>query len=139
MGFAGGGGGMSAKHTQGRMQWRGRSDGSLIYIIGDHETGEHAQGDIHISEPNLRRIAACWNACEGIADPENVIPRLLELNEINPALAGQVATFCRQNVELLEALKAVRAWDVSNLVLDVPLEIRRQMLAAIAKAEGGAA
>lgn len=40
--------------------------------------------------------------------------------------------------ELLEALIAVRAWDVSNLALDVPLEIRRQMQAAIAKATGGA-
>ena len=39
--------------------------------------------------------------------------------------------------ELLEALKAVRAWDVSNLVLDIPLEVRQQMQAAIAKATGG--
>lgn len=57
---------MSTQHTHGRMQWRGRSDGSLIYIIGSHETGDHAQGDIHASATNLERIAACWNACDGI-------------------------------------------------------------------------
>ena len=38
--------------------------------------------------------------------------------------------------ELLEALKAVRAWDVENFALDIPLQIRRQMQAAIAKATG---
>ena len=38
--------------------------------------------------------------------------------------------------DLLDALEAVKAWDVSNLALDIPLEIRKQMQAAIAKAEG---
>ena len=59
---------MSAgKHTQGRMTWKRRPDGSLIYVIGAPNDGPHAQGDIFISEADLRRIAACWNACEGIA------------------------------------------------------------------------
>ena len=38
--------------------------------------------------------------------------------------------------DLLEALKAVRAWDVENLALDIPLQIRMQMQSAIAKATG---
>lgn len=58
---------MSEKHTEGRMTWRRRDDGSLIYIIGDPKTGPHAQGDIYISEDDLRRLVACWNACDGIA------------------------------------------------------------------------
>lgn len=41
--------------------------------------------------------------------------------------------------ELLAALKSVKAWDVENLALDIPLQIRIQMQAAIDKAEGGAA
>lgn len=52
------------KHTRGLMSWLKRDDGSLIYIIGDHKTGPHAQGDIHIGEADMRRIAACWNACQ---------------------------------------------------------------------------
>ena len=27
---------------------------------------------------NARRFAACWNACEGIADPETALPEMLE-------------------------------------------------------------
>ena len=38
--------------------------------------------------------------------------------------------------DLLDALLAVRAWDVSNLALDIPLEVRQQIQAAIVKATG---
>lgn len=38
--------------------------------------------------------------------------------------------------DLLSALEAVKSWDVSNLALDIPLEIRKQMQAAIEKATG---
>ena len=38
--------------------------------------------------------------------------------------------------ELLEALEAVKNWDVSNLALDIPLEVRQKMQAAIAKTTG---
>jgi hypothetical protein len=41
--------------------------------------------------------------------------------------------------ELLEALEAVKNWDVSNLALDIPLDVRQKMQAAIAKATGGQA
>lgn len=57
----------AATHTPGRMTWMRRPDASLIYVIRDHKAGSHAQGDIHINEANLRRLAACWNACEGLS------------------------------------------------------------------------
>lgn len=55
--------GVSTEHTDGRMTWHVRKDGSLIYIIGNVLDGPHAQGDIYINATDLRRIAACWNAC----------------------------------------------------------------------------
>ena len=39
--------------------------------------------------------------------------------------------------DLLEALEAVKNWDVSNLALDIPFDVRQKMQAAIAKATGG--
>ena len=38
--------------------------------------------------------------------------------------------------DLLEALEAVKNWDVANLALDIPLDVRQKMQAAIAKATG---
>ena len=42
-----------------------------------------------------------------------------------------------QRDELLEALEKVNAWDdISNLCLDIPVDIRKSMQDAIAKAKG---
>lgn len=41
--------------------------------------------------------------------------------------------------DLLKTLEAVKAWDISNLSLDLPHEIRVQIQAALAKATGCAA
>jgi type VI protein secretion system component VasF len=38
--------------------------------------------------------------------------------------------------ELLEALELVKQWDIENLALDIPIEIRAKMQAAIQKARG---
>jgi len=38
--------------------------------------------------------------------------------------------------ELLEALEIVKQWDIENFALDIPIEIRKKMQAAITKARG---
>jgi hypothetical protein len=38
--------------------------------------------------------------------------------------------------ELLDALEIVKQWDIENFALDIPIEIRKKMQAAIAKARG---
>lgn len=38
--------------------------------------------------------------------------------------------------DLLEALELVKAWDIENLALDIPQEIREKMQAALSKARG---
>jgi hypothetical protein len=96
---------MSAKHTQGRLIVRGTR-------LHTTDTGIDCIATMQISnqpswEEDAHRLVACWNACEGIADPENVIPRLLELNEINPVLSGQVATLWKKNAAMLAALVAI--------------------------------
>jgi hypothetical protein len=40
--------------------------------------------------------------------------------------------------ELLEALEIVKQWDIENFALDIPIEIRKKMQAAIEKARGQA-
>jgi hypothetical protein len=47
-----------------------------------------------------KRMAACWNACDQIQDPENVIPQLLKANE----LILELEPLRIQCDELLEAL-----------------------------------
>ena len=94
-------------YTEGRMTWRSRPDGSLIYIIGDPKVGAHAQGDIYINEADLRRISACWNACVGIADPENFVGRLLVLNEKTPKAESDLATIRSERDELASRVRGL--------------------------------
>lgn len=89
---------------------------------------EFGPNNPHMRAGNARRLVACWNACEGIADPENVIPRLLAANEKIPALEAMRA----QHDDLLEALQTM---------LKHPGTITAQLVAqaAIAKATGAPA
>ena len=126
---------MSEKHTPGRMTWKRRPDGSLYYVIGDHKTGPHAQGDIYIEEADLRRLVACWNACDGIDTG------YLEGDDSLPHYARRLMA---QRDELLDLLnRAVRRLEIAHANGDT---IMREWIvdarAAIAKAtgqEGGAA
>jgi hypothetical protein len=99
---------MSAEHAPGRLEIR-----THTYSIAD--TGDYdSQFEIRDSndraiawfggtdddEANARRLVACWNACEGIEDPENVIPQLRRAND----LVQQLEPLRIQRDELLAAL-----------------------------------
>lgn len=66
---------MSAKHTQGKVIPAVSSFQPIgpCYAVGIQDakvaiaiTGKFGEPDADISEANARRIAACWNACDGI-------------------------------------------------------------------------
>jgi hypothetical protein len=113
------------------MTWKRRPDKSLLYVIGDHEAGAHAQGDIHIEEADLRRLAACWNACDGLTTENLELCGTLDYADVkrNVAQTAYVNDLQTQRDQLLEALK--------NIV-DVGLSTSRiaAARAAIAKATG---
>lgn len=128
---------MSA-HTQGRMTWKRRPDGSLFYVIGDHKTGPHAQGDIYICEADLSRLAACWNACKGVPTevleaqqsgglPWNVADQIDKLADLAKAEA--------QRDELLEALRFIANVTECGVTAN-DCQIHDRASAAIAKATG---
>lgn len=95
---------MKTKHTPGRIEYR---DGGL-HEVGNGfrliaamdrdlvETGEQ-------TEANARRMAACWNACEGI-NPE-AVPKLLAALEdciTEPgALAGRNFKYARMRLDYI--------------------------------------
>lgn len=54
-------------------------------------------------------------------------PRVLELKSANARLIAAAP-------DLLNALELVKAWDIENLALDIPQEIRAKMQAAMMKA-----
>jgi len=96
-----------SEHTQGKLICRGYS----IYTA-DWKTPV-ADTCLTASLPendhaNARRLVACWNACEGIADPETVVPRLFRLNDRVPDLEASNASLRSENAALLEALKLAR-------------------------------
>ena len=70
---------MSAKHTQGEVIPAVSSFQPIgpCYAVGIQDakvaiaiTGKFGEPDADISEANARRIAACWNACDGFSIEE---------------------------------------------------------------------
>jgi hypothetical protein len=109
---------VSAKHTPGPWKKAERLNGPWWHISADTSGLGPGQG---------RQAVACVHG-----ESKRGAKAYAEMFEANARLIAAAP-------ELLAALKAVRAWDVSNLALDVPLEIRQQMQAAIKNAEGGTA
>lgn len=124
---------MTAQHAPGRMNWKRRQDGSLFYVIGDHKTGPHAQGDIYIDEDGMRRIAACWNACEGIDTEDLEAGSTSIIEKLHDQAAKAVLA---QRDELLAALQVVlRDYAAAHDIGDIEMQPAiYQARAAIQKA-----
>jgi hypothetical protein len=77
---------MTAQHTPGRLEAndkRSKGGGGFSLFEGGQYIGFVSDSDaITDWEANARRLVACWNACEGIEDPENVIPQLRRANDL---------------------------------------------------------
>jgi hypothetical protein len=74
---------MKTKHTAGRVEWVpnrivGREGGQAVEVcsIGQIDLLDDAESERITA--NGERLAACWNACAGIADPETAVAELRE-------------------------------------------------------------
>lgn len=134
---------MSEQHTPGRLveDTRGpradiRSESGRIvavtYGLGFPKTAEGLEKRTKEDRANRRRLAACWNACEGI-DTE-----YLEGDDSLPHYARRLMA---QRDELLAALEKIAGFTLSQFMgpHDMALECVTVACAAIAKAKGGAA
>jgi len=114
-----------AKHTPGRL--------TLVDIYADHEIRTKDGLLLAVLDArqraNAKRLIACWNALEGIADPENMVPRLLRANE----QVLELEPLRIQRDELLAALALL----VDTYGQNTPMW--DQARAAIAEATGSAA
>lgn len=92
-----------AKHTPGRLRvssgWLITADGSIPIA---EESPHHSRTE---NDANMARLAACWNACEGLPiyalEAGRVSPDAFQLNE---SRADQAE---RQRDELLDALQGL--------------------------------
>ncbi len=78
-------------------------------------------------EANARRLAACWNACQGISTKN------LEENKPVIWLAQQYSGVIKQRDDLLDVAQAILAEDMLQYL---PAEFVAKVRAAIAKATG---
>lgn len=128
---------MSAKHTQGRLTVRENGDANSYALVDD--TGNWLLSLLHNGQQltetqreNLRRLAACWNACEGLHT---------ESLERGAPLADQIVDALNQRDELLAHLEIVafhlrrRDFEQGGSLADEALD---KIEATIAKVKGPA-
>ena len=96
---------MSAQHTQGRVKVQHPHAGERGYEVA-FEPGLE-QLCQNITEANARRLAACWNACDGISTEALEVPGIIQ-QRIESA-CGELYEVKRQRDELLAALRMVMA------------------------------
>lgn len=103
---------MSAPSNQKRLLSLGEIDGNWIELdLPDHGSAFKAVwtmiGDDGTEQcrDDAKRLIARWNACDGITDPENIVPRLLALNDRAPELESRAATLQARCDALAEALR----------------------------------
>jgi hypothetical protein len=127
---------MSAQHTPGRVRVQHPHAGDRGWEVAFEPGLEQLCQDI--SQANARRLVACWNACEGIEDPENVIPQLRRAND----LVQQLEPLRIQRDELLEALRIAKTalvqWHVPGNRY-AALDVINAAIAKVTGQEGGAA
>lgn len=131
---------MSAQHTKAILSvWENPYEANSFQLRGDvhwllsvRHNGEQI---MDVQRENLRRLAACWNACQGI-DTHALELMTGDLSIENQIKAGHRPAPKRKNKyreqrdELLNALKDVR----DNVRSDSP-DMWERVDAAIAKAE----
>lgn len=136
---------MSGKHTQGEMSYqdkRPHCDGFSLFV-GDQYVGFISDSDLRTDwNANSDRIAACWNACQGIDTAYLKSGSVSIINKLHDEAAQRVLA---QRDELLAALQGILGYfDSGNSVPVSQATIRagsdevKAARAAIAKVEGGA-
>lgn len=113
---------MNTQHTQGRLHVAGQDK---VQIRSDeHQIAKAWSFAGKTGQENARRLAACWNACEGLHT---------ESLERNKPLGDQLVDAINQRDELLEALK--EAINLIETLSPIEGQTVRKARAAIAKAE----
>ena len=135
---------MSGKHTQGEMSYQDKRPhcNGFSLFVGDQYVGFISDSDLRTDwNANSERIAACWNACQGIDTADLKSGSVSIIHKLHDEAAKRVLA---QRDELLAALKAVdgalrEAWYAGTLPTSViPAHVAQQCKSAIAKVEGGA-
>ena len=91
------------KHTAGLVHYVQYDDGdnAIITEEGDGRICEMITNEPNdIRDANGQRLVDCWNACEGLSDPEETISSLLKM-------ANELKGTKKIVPQLLEALKVV--------------------------------
>jgi hypothetical protein len=133
---------MSAQHTQGLLAINPIELDQIAAADTSKEVARATQFGHSVDTiiANARRLAACWNACDGISTDDleqyygcqGGIDAALEEASLQDHLSAVV-----QRNELLEALELAHLLlSGANMNRDV---VNRKVLSAIAKAKGGSA
>lgn len=126
-------------HTRGLIRYHENGEANSFAIIEEGTDGRWLMTLLHNGHDvgerqtaNLRRVVACWNACEGI-DTE-----LLEQKILGDQIAAKMSLIDQRD-ELLEALKTAKWMLERDYIDDQKMAVINKCDEAIEKATAGAA
>ena len=120
---------MTTEHTLGEL----RQEGALLFFA--NRAGGFSVRDCPVPQANARRLAATWNACQGIST-ESLEANGVTSFEAAVVMTRQQATLRAQRNELLAELGSIAAFAVGEG--DVCEIIAKRARAIIAKIGGTA-
>ena len=134
---------MSERHTQGEMVFEDKrpSCNGFSLFVGDQYVAFIGDSDsVTDAMANSERMAACWNACQGINTADLKAGSVSIIHKLHDEAAQRVLA---QRDELLAALNLLKAADFGANVKTADDEKHMDSVAAfaraaIAKVEGGA-
>ena len=134
---------MSERHTQGEMVFEDKrpSCNGFSLFVGDQYVAFIGDSDsVTDAMANSERMAACWNACQGINTADIKAGSVSIIHKLHDEAAQRVLA---QRDELLAALNLLKAADFGANVKTADDEKHMDSVAAfaraaIAKVEGGA-
>ena len=134
---------MSERHTQGEMSYQDKRPhcNGFSLFVGDQYVGFISDSDLRTDwNANSERIAACWNACQGIDTADLKSGSVSIIHKLHDEAAKRVLA---QRDELLAALNLLKEADFGANVKTAEDERHMDSVAAfaraaIAKVEGGA-
>jgi len=119
--------GKTMSHTKGELT----AKGDLVCDSSGNSLWDYHEKSPEENEANARRLVACWNAMDGIEDPEMWVAQMVYMDGDHSLLVNDVHDLYKERDEL--AMAATKLFDAVRDNASVPLDLVLELKDALDK------